>query len=154
MPTAHPVWNPNYAPLRGKQDRGQSAEGRVPGPHSAVGERSRRKDVVDNPLSSRLPEFRAPHEPGGDKHLMRGLQNALEMRGIPLDQRDPLRELCQVHSPGHDALRSGYLDEAVQPSGHRRRQREIVRRREHRDVTGREIGAKLRRKDDARFSWL
>src|ERR1019366_10221681 len=75
--------------------------------------------IFREPGLSVLFEGRGAQKPSRDKHFVRRLQDALEMRRISLYERQWLRQAFQGNPPGMSALGPRDFQQPVDPAGHR-----------------------------------
>ena len=112
------------------------------------------EDVIDEPFPVLLTNDRFTDHSGILKHVVRGLKDALKVGGVALRQRELIAKPVERDPPSDGVADAGCLDQAVEASGDRRRQREIPHHVEPDDMPGRDVLANDRREDHARFARL
>src|SRR3954468_1686916 len=92
--------------------------------------RTRTEHIVYVPLALLLTNGRVAQDPMLDEHVVRWLQDALEVGRVSLRQGKLFGELVEADAPGEPAVGASHLEQAIEPAGHRRLERPVRRRGE------------------------
>ena len=87
-----------------------------------------REHVVDEPLLAYLVHLGIAHDACRLQHLVRRLEDALQVRWITLHERDLFCQRFEFNSPGDRVVGAGDLEEAIESPRDRRREPLIERR--------------------------
>ena len=112
------------------------------------------KHIIDEPLSLLLTNHGFADHSALLEHIMRRLQNALQMRRISLCERELLANPVQRDPPGQCPTGSRDFDQAIEPPSDRGGQREVSGDAEGDDVPRRHVLPDDRRNDDSGFARL
>src|SRR5215208_4776669 len=112
--------------------RARSALSRLPLPT--------RQHVIYEPGALVLAHGGVPDDPRVDERLVRGLQHALQVRGVALREGKLCGQPFEVDAPRQLALLTRHLEQAVEPPGDGGGELLVVRRRERDGVRGGDVG--------------